>query len=248
MFASTFTYAHTKLRGKKWVVEALTSGEGFAAAETVTELRAAVDGEPLAVYEDGQTLITRARSVAAGEFLGHTESDVWLTFDDDAFVPRKTLRALIDAARATRSLVGAPAINRLGNVPNYHVEGDRWSSDRVRQQGDVKLYPVHNVSFTCVAIHRSVIATLAWPQCMVTHDRNRAAPYPALFLERIFQGAWMGEDYAFCLLMHEHFLRRYLLLEHPMIHAGVGCMVSAQGEVLLDSATAKEFEAQGGSK
>jgi hypothetical protein len=250
VFASTFTYSYTKLRGSRWVVEALNAGEGFPAAETVSELRSL--GDRAVVYENGGTLITRARSIAAGEFLDHADADVWLSFDDDAFVPAKTLRALIDSARATRGLVGAPVINRLGNKPGYNIHGRAWLPQVVRQEGDLKLYPVHAVGFTCVAIHRSVIATLACPQSMVTQDPDHK-PYPALFLERTHLGAWVGEDYAFQMLMHEAFLPRHILLEHPVVHAGVGCMVDADGSVLLDATAAKRFQGeapptQGGSK
>jgi hypothetical protein len=256
VFASTFTYPYTKLRGKQWVIEALNAGDGFPAAETLSELRSALFDEPFSLYADGATLITRARSVAAGEFLRDTAADVWLTFDDDAFVPKATLLAVIEAARATRSLVGVPAINRLSDKPNYTVHGGTWKPERVRTEGALKLCRVHYVSFTCVAIHRMVIETLACPQSMVTLDTDHK-PYPALFLERIHQGAWVGEDVAFCMMMRESFLPCYLLLEHPMTHAGVGCMVDAEGSVLLDSATAKKLQAaaeelaaddQGGSK
>jgi hypothetical protein len=240
VFASTFTYAYTKLRGRNWVIEALNRGEGFPGAETFAELKTATEGK-IVLFECGNTLITQARSIAAGELL-KTDADVWLTFDDDNFAPRATLHALIETARATRGLVGLTCISRAGKTPNHRIEGT-WDVGKVESHAGERLYPVVAIGFGVAAIHRSVIEILsAHPGAWVS-SLNDAA-FPALFLERLWQGHWVGEDNAFCMLMHENFLPRYTLLNHGGSHAGQGCRLNEDGSIDSDAITAERLAAE----
>lgn len=241
LFASTFTYAYTKLRGRHWVIEALKRGEGFPAAETYEELKHATEGE-ITLFECGNTLITQARSIAAGAFL-KTSADVWVTFDDDNYVPRATLHALIETARATRGLVGLTCITRAGKTPNYRIAGP-WDRSRVETHAGERLYPVLAIGLGAAAIHRSVVEALSsYPGAWVSslHD----AAFPALFLERVWQGHWVGEDNAFCMLMHESFLPRYTLLGREGVHAGQACRLDEDGHIDSDPATAARLAAEG---
>lgn len=214
--------------------DALRRGEGFPAAETFRELGHALDGE-IRLNEEGGTLITVARSLCAGAFLA-SRAEVWLSWDDDVFAPRLTLRHLYLATRASRGLVGLPGIMRSGRAPNFAHIFPRWDTGRIRETEGGKLYPVSHVAFSCVGIHRDVVQRLVGTAPWVKH--HSGAMYPALFQEGVRGHEWIGEDVGFCLRMHEHpDLACAVLLEAPFTHAGDECLLGEDGELRAKRAT-----------
>ena len=213
----------------------MTRGEGFPAAETAHELRRAVDaGCPIHLFEDGGTLITKGRSTAAAEFL-RSEADVWVSFDDDVFASAPTLRALLAATRETRGLVACPALFRAADTVNYRIGEFRQENVRTLQSQtgggeQVKLYPVACIAFSCVCMHREIVQKVAG-SCEWVADHGRRIPF--LFSERPHRGTWLGEDFGFCLdVTTQTEARCWALLEHPITHAGVACMLDSEGQVM----------------
>jgi hypothetical protein len=252
VFASTFTYAWTKLFGADFVEEALGVKSrdddardygDYPAARIARELSRR-DGGAL-LYSDGSTLITKARCQAAGMFL-QSPCDVWLSFDDDAYAPPETVEALIEAAHETRTLVAAPCFARVGDMGDFAARAGtflnwrhgRWDRDAVLvTPAGHSLFPVFTTSFSLVALHRELVQALASQVPWVASTRG--PPFPSLFLESIVGDQWIGEDVGFCLRMLEREKPCWALLNRTATHAGRECMVNEYGDVKTDDETAR---------
>jgi hypothetical protein len=219
VFVSTFTYALAKLSGERWadvLARELRDPDAsdWPCFRTIGQARRLVDECVLMV--NGSTLITKARSRAAGAFL-LSSADVWLSFDDDVYADVDVLRRLIVAARATRGLVGAPCMRRDGAGVNYRDgAGPVFYADE-----GIQLHAVETVGFGLVALHRQVVDQLAKRVPWI------GAQFPALFLERIVDGAWVGEDYAFCEQCQAVDAPVHVLCDAPVQHAGRWCRLTA---------------------
>jgi hypothetical protein len=242
-------YAWHKLYGQEWVTRALRSDpteEGaptllkmFPPAYIAKDLRTLYPGRH-DLFAEGGCMIGHARSLAAGTFL-RGPSDVWLSFDDDAAAPPETLRAVIDAARASKSLVAVPVFSRKKKAQhiNWKLLGP-WMKAYIVNANGHKLYPIESSCFSLVAIHREVVEKLAATSPWIEEEDR--PPFPALFRESIIGNQWLGEDVRFCLNMLAQKIQPYALLNVQASHAGRLSMVNEEGDVQTDAATARDLQ------
>jgi hypothetical protein len=221
LFATTFLYALAKVAGPKWpeiqaeiVRSPLRPPVSCDGLETIREMGAL--GEPVTLWIDGCTLIGKARSRASGEFLRRADCDVWVTVDDDVYAHGDVLRTLVAAARETRGVVAVPYIHRDGHALAFAV--GKLDEARVQVTAAAALYRAEDgVGLGLTAIHRDAIIRVAREVPQATAE---TPPFPALFLEDVDEGRWIGEDYAFARLCHACGVPVDLLLDAACCHAG----------------------------
>jgi hypothetical protein len=240
VFFSTFPYTGCKLHGVEWPKQLAWEFEhldesvwpGF---RSLGQLRRVCEAM---VYVDGSTYITRARSVATKHFLD-SGRDVWISLDDDVFVEEDVLRRLLLVCRATRGGVALPYTNRDGKTmtfrkvkgPTRYVEVG-FSLDRFES---VPVRTVDRVGMGCVALHRDLVERLAKD---APHFRELDRPTgvqncPALFLEGVQEGSWVGEDYYFSALCERGGSPLLVLLESACEHQGIAAMLDVDGQICI---------------
>jgi hypothetical protein len=251
IFTSTFMYSACKLVGPeewpaqvKWELENLDASiwPAFRAIGQLARLTQERQ-ENLDVHVDAGTYITRARSFAAGLFL-RSKADLWVTFDDDNYVDVDVLRQLCAAARDTRGMVSAPYLNRDGRTMTFEcVTGPTLYAGDVDKEvtPGIPLRRVNRIGLGVTAIHRRIIETAARKVPTWT-DVKTGIEAPALFIESIREGKWIGEDYSFCDLVRACELPCLVLLDAPCDHAGRLAKLSVDGDIMVASdSTAKEL-------
>lgn len=242
VFFSTFPYTGCKLHGPGWKKQLEYEFEHldesvWAGFRSLGELRRVCDAT---VYVDGSTYITRARSVATKHFLD-SGRDVWVSLDDDVFVEEDVLRRQILVCRATRGGVALPYTNRDGKTMTFRkVKGPtQWITTSLSSEAPyIEREPVRRVDrvgMGCVALHRDLIEKLAKD---APHFRELDRPTgvencPALFLEGVQEGSWVGEDYYFSALCERAGTPLLVLLEAPCEHQGIGAMLDVDGQILI---------------
>jgi hypothetical protein len=233
LFFSLFAYAAAKNAGlqgrafgdvdRAWRIDPRSSPwDGWRTMAAAASL-----GEPMAVLVDGSTLITKARSRAAGHFLG-SGADVWLTCDDDVYADSEVLSRLVASCRQTRGVVSAPCAVRDGTRLNVGLSA--------RVPGTPSgLAPATHTGMGLVAMHADAIlaASAGAPQVV-----KGGPPFPALFLERVHESAWIGEDWSFSMLCTDAGVPLHVLLNAPTRHAGRRAQLSSDLAVLVDPDTA----------
>jgi hypothetical protein len=244
VFASTFTYAHTKLYSQDWVKRALSwdpdhpdcpsAVAAFCPARMAKTIALTFGAVPL--LDNGSTLITKARSQAAGAFLS-SGRDVWLSFDDDALADGPTLEALVACAHECKALVAAPCLTRGTNTLAWQL-GYPWDPSSVLECLGHKLYPILATSFSCVALSRAAVEA-CMPDASMCGFGHEA--FPALFREMVVASHWVGEDVAFCWLLDKLGVPVRALLHASAWHAGRYASVNEAGDVCTDEETAREF-------
>lgn len=222
VFASTYLYAMCKTLGieayKRWLAEHTETDAALRSApcqglRTLGHLALLCDFD---LGVDAGTYITRSRSVMAGRFLA-SNKDVWITVDDDIEASAEVLGRLLLACRATRDVVAAPYLNRDGGTMTfrllygeiYHVEG-------------IALRSVDRIGAGLMALHRDLVEALAEkaPRFRSSNKEPMSVPdCPALFLEGVEDGDWMGEDYWFSRLCEQAGRPIHCLLDAPITHA-----------------------------
>jgi len=203
---------------------------------TLGQLRRVCDAT---VYVDGSTYITRARSVATRHFLD-SGRDVWLSVDDDVFVEEDVLRRQLLVCRATRGGVALPYTNRDGKTMTFRkVKGP---TERITYYDPYLMIvtsspvrTVDRVGMGCVALHRDLVERLAKdaPHFRELDRPNGVANCPALFLEGVQEGSWVGEDYYFSALCESAGSPLLVLLESACEHQGVGAMLDVDGQIFI---------------
>jgi hypothetical protein len=237
VFFSTFPYTACKLYGpaawpkqleREWDRLDESEWPGF---RSLGQLRRVCDAT---VYVDGSTYITRARSVATKHFLD-SGRDVWVSLDDDVFVEEEVLRRQLLVCRATRGGVALPYTNRDGKTMTFRrVTGPtQWLSVIGDEAQPVRV--VDRVGMGCVALHRDLVERLAKD---APHFRERDRPNgvedcPALFLEGVQDGSWVGEDYYFSALCERAGSPLLVLLEAACEHQGVAAMLDVDGQICI---------------
>jgi hypothetical protein len=189
----------------------------LAAARTLEELN---------VMTSGHTLITKARSVAAGLFLA-SNADVWLTCDDDVYADSDVLERLLSVVRETRGIASVPCALRSGVAINVTLP----LLAPVRALGKrAHVVQALRSGLGLVAMHKDAIRAMAGAVPHVTVGGD----YPALFLEHVSsEGAWVGEDIAFTSLASELGVAMHALLDAPCNHAGRWAQLTRDLEVLV---------------
>lgn len=220
IFVSLFTYTAVKIAGTAWpriqqaelADPASSAWPGFRALGELAHV-----GENLTTYIDGSTLITKARSRAAGFFL-KSDADVWVTFDDDCYADRDVLQTMVAAARETRGLVALPYTHRDGGARRTFESGPLEPS-RIEERESASLYRAPGgVGLGLAAIHRSAVETTSKHVPRWRPDNMPGESFPGLFLERIEEGLWIGEDIGFGRLCQKCGVPVYLVLDAPCSH------------------------------
>jgi hypothetical protein len=245
VFFSTYPYTGCKLHGTAWPKQleyeyAHLAESPWAGFRTLHQLRWVCDAQ---VYVDGSTYITRARSVATKHFL-MSDKDVWLSLDDDVFVEEEVLRRQILACRATRGGIALAYTNRDGKSMTFRkVTGPTcWIDSGGARATSPESFPlalplreVDRIGMGCVALHRNLIERLAKD---APHFRELDRPggvtdCPALFLEGVQEGSWVGEDYYFSSLCERAGLPMRVLLEAPCEHQGISAKLDVEGHICI---------------
>lgn len=230
LFASTFMYSACKLVGTDnwpaWLAGSLQnlSASDWPAFKTLAHLRAV---EAYKLHVDASTYIDRARCVAAARFL-ESGADVWLTVDDDLEAHAEVLYALVNMCRERRGGIAVPYVNRDGQSMTF-----RKVSGPTIACGPGLLRRVDRVGFGLVALHRDLVTKIA---ASVPHFRESdlsALSCPALFVNGVDDGVWMGEDYSFSKLCEDAGHPLHVLLEAPAAHAGVWAMLDSEGRICV---------------
>jgi hypothetical protein len=251
LFVSLFPYTYAKLSGFAWTEVqqrelAHCAESRWPDFRTLGQVGRLVPelAQEVHAYVDGSTLITKARSRAAGFFL-RSPADVWLTVDDDIEADAATLRKLVLTARATRGVVGVPYVLRDGRALSF--EFATLDPTRVHASGEVWTYLAEGgIGFGLVAMHRRAIERMAEGAAWVG---TREEGFPALFLEAIGtnQGTrrheWVGEDYYFSRGCHARDVPMCLLCDVAVSHAGHVCRLTRELELQVrDPETQRTLE------
>ena len=210
LFASSYGYALRKAVGvdrwDAWVRHELEHLDESMIRGLRTLGHAASLGEPIQMSINTAASVGRARSRMAGNFLA-SQADVWLTVDDDNWVDADTLRRLVDAARATRGAVAVPYwLRQTGARLSFHVGVE----PAITPEGlltDAQLL----FGFGVVALHRDAVSLTA--RAAPTFSDESGGPFPALFLEDVRDGLWIGEDFMFCHRARDAGVPLHLLLD-----------------------------------
>jgi hypothetical protein len=196
---------------------------------------------PCVTKADGSTLITKARSRTAGHFLrafADHGTDVWITCDDDVYADAETIGALVEVARATRGIVAAPCTARGWARMNVELE----DPCAVSETAGAWIARARRVGFGLVALHVEAIRRTCDRSDLVRWVTQDGEQYPALFLEEVRLGYWIGEDYAACDRARAAGVDVFALLGHGTEHAGCRAMLSRDLQILLDPETARRFD------
>jgi hypothetical protein len=243
VFFSTYPYAACKLAGADLWPERLQAELGNL-AESVWPCWRTFDQwlrvGSAELYVDGSTYITRARSVATSHFL-KSDKDVWLTCDDDIYADSDVLRRVVRACRATMGGIALPYLNRDGKSMTFRrVYGPTyWCDDHGTR---LPLRRVDRVGFGLVALHRSYVLALAEhaPRFREEDRPHGVTDCPALFLEGVDGGSWVGEDYYFSARAEGVGLPMAVLLDAPCTHQGMTSSLDTEGRICIPDAKIAE--------
>lgn len=155
---------------------------GFPAALTLA--RVACCGELKLHVNAGATVIGKARSIAANEFLADPDCAVWFSVDDDVVVSGDAVAAMIEQCLREPCVVVAPCLQRGDNVVNT-------VSDHPIIVRDMQL--ISSGGFGAVCFSREVIETALF------HGRwdHEGKDYRAIFRDLVVNSQWWTEDKAF---------------------------------------------------
>lgn len=156
---------------------------GFPAALTLA--RVAICAELKLHVNAGSTVIAKARSIAANEFLADPECAVWFSVDDDVVVSADAVAAMIEQCLREPCVVVAPCIQRGSNVVDVDVSSPLVDAHLMQ--------PIDRAAFGAVCFSRGAIERAhsfgEWE-----HEGKR---YQAVFRDWLSAGHWWTEDKAF---------------------------------------------------
>lgn len=231
LFVSTMLYAASKRLGYAAATAELMrqasacdpeKDEQTPIAAALTIARAARLEECQLNVNAGATVIGKARSLAAAEFLA-SDADVWLSCDDDVSVSADALAAAISQARAEPCLVVVPCLLRntlaRGGAPTVNlVAGPVAIQERAPSGG--KIETIDAGGFGCFAVSRAVVEAARAVAEWVPQFKHEGRLVPALFRDAIIDEQWVTEDFAFCRGVASLNYRRWATRCGVSIHAG----------------------------
>jgi hypothetical protein len=156
---------------------------GFPAALTLA--RVAICGELKLHVNAGSTVIAKARSIAANEFLEDPDCAVWFSVDDDVVVSADAVAAMIEQCLREPCVVVAPCIQRGSGVVDVDVTSPIVDANEMQ--------PIDRAAFGAVCFSRAAIERAhsfgEW--------EHEGKPYRAVFRDWLTAGHWWTEDKAF---------------------------------------------------
>jgi hypothetical protein len=158
------------------------------------------------LHLDCSTLIAKARSAAAAQFLTTpAECDVWISIDDDTEATARPLALLIAATRL-HDLVVVPQLSSDGKSVNVRFDPDPPLVDElalVRATSppslQTRLAPIAFGGCSLMGASRRAIEAMreGFPELVCEPNPWEARPILALFLEQVVKRRWIGEDASF---------------------------------------------------
>jgi hypothetical protein len=205
VFASTMLYAASKRLGlEKATSELMRQVSGLAQAgaanivavddvewwgfpAALTLARVAICAELKLHVNAGSTVIAKARSIAANEFLASDDCAVWFSVDDDVVVSADAVAAMIEQCLREPCVVVAPCIQRGSGVVDIDPASPIVNANQMQ--------PIKMASFSALCFSREVIERAH----MVTHPwwDHEGKTYKAVFRDHVSGGHWWTEDKAF---------------------------------------------------
>lgn len=209
---------------------AAASWPGF---RTLARVRAQM--APIVLSVNHSSLIAKARSLAMGAFL-ESGAPLWLSIDDDVEAPAEDLAKLLGpldvdvliAPCALRTERGAPA--------QLNLVAEKGTV--LRDLGTRRGVPVRGFAIESGGLALSVVTRAAAEQLDAAHPELRFLDHGrrglGAFLEEVREGAWHGEDFAFCRRARALGLRIDALWDTSITHAGVTATVDPRFFVRSD--------------
>jgi hypothetical protein len=236
-FFSTFMYSACKAvqaRGETWEgwLQAEFRKLGASAYAGFRSAHAYGDVEDFHLSVQAGTYITLARCAAAGQFLygDGAACDLWVMADDDVLVTSDVWRRMAAVARASKAMVALPYLNRDGHSMTYR----RAWGPTMTIAGE-PCWRVDRIGMGAVILHREFVARLARNALAFEHG---GLSCPAIFLEGVQEGEWVGEDYWMCAMADRLGLPIYVLLDAMCRHMGEPSKLDLDGHVCLQSEAA----------
>lgn len=231
LFLSTMLYAASKrlgyaeataelLRQVQTLDPDVDQHQGIPAALTLAR---AARLEPAALNVNaGATVIGKARSLAAAEFLA-SKADVWFSCDDDVSVSADAVAAAISQARAEPCLVVVPCL--LRNTTATHarpVVNLAASAVTVRERAPSggRIESIAAGGFGCFGVSRAVVELAHGAAGAGADFKHEGRMVRALFRDEIIDNEWVTEDAAFCRRLAALKLRRWAVRVGTSTHAG----------------------------
>lgn len=150
-------------------------------------------GADLSIAFYMESLIDRARAIAATRFLA-TDGDVLFFLDDDVLFNPSDIIQLINDCMEKRSIIGGPyMLKKEGNV--LAVRPFDLSKEIIIGKGG-SLQEMRWVSTGFMAIHRDVIEAIA--KTLPTANIGREMELIPMFQPYVHQGDYLSEDWSFC--------------------------------------------------
>jgi hypothetical protein len=177
---------------------------GFPAALTLA--RVAICGQLKLHVNAGSTVIAKARSIAANEFLEDPDCAVWFSVDDDVVVSADAVAAMIEQCLREPCVVVAPCIQRGSGVVDIEPASPIVNAHQMQ--------PIGLASFSAVCFSREVIENA------VEHGwwLHEGKPYKVLIRDVTIGGFWWTEDKAFFVSNPE--VKAYAVRRGFTTHAG----------------------------
>jgi hypothetical protein len=206
IFASTMLYAASKRLGlEKASAELMRQLGGIAQAgaanivavddvewwglpAALTLARVAICGELHLHVNAGSTVIAKARSIAANEFLLQPDCAVWFSVDDDVVVSADAVAAMIEQCLREPCVVVAPCLQRGDDVVNIEPDGLLVDVNHMQH--------IKSGGFGAVCFSRQVFDN-AMSNGRWDHEGKL---YHAFFRDEVANGFWYTEDKAFFFL------------------------------------------------
>ncbi len=159
---------------------------GFPSALTLA--RVAICGDVKLHVTGGATVIGKARSIAANEFLADPDCAVWFSVDDDVVVSAHAVAAMIEQCLREPCVCVAPVIQRGSGVVDIEPASPIVNANQMQ--------PVKSASFSAICFSRAVIENAAssgeWDY--------EGKTFKAFFRDEVANGFWYTEDKAFFFL------------------------------------------------
>lgn len=227
VYVSIFAYpiGKTYAEPEAFVKQEIEAGEKaeWPCFRTLARLQALERDIQLSV--DTSTLITKARSRAAGIF-HRSERAVWVSIDDDVEASTRDLELLLTAARDPLSnIIVAPCCLRGRDVLN--IAADKRSI----RDNPVRLLECESAGLALAAITHEAIVTLgdAFPRLWWTNSElGQVDSGLGVFLETVEGHHWYGEDFAFCKRARAAHLHIEALCDSEVTHAGRAARISQE--------------------
>lgn len=196
---------------------------GFRTLHWLRTLLGAELADDMVFYAEHSTLIAKARSFAAAQFL-RSDCDVWVSIDDDAATGPRELALLVEAAYR-HGIAVLPQLRRDGrgiNVifsPSVYRDGTLWYVRSAEETS--RIAPIDFAGCSLMACSRNAIESMRLRFPELDCVKQSPAPVLALFLETVQDLQWEGEDAAFFRRAKLAGIEAQTLIDCETEHAGL---------------------------